>query len=89
VEINLIPNAPTAAEANVLMDGPEKPAGLAHFGLLCADLNLAIDDLHPRGCSEALLGAGGGVRKREAAPSRANGRHIVGTGRLHPCLSCP
>jgi hypothetical protein len=49
VEINLIPNAPTAAEANVLMDGPEKPAGLAHFGLLCADLNLAIEELHQRG----------------------------------------
>jgi hypothetical protein len=48
VEINLIPNAPTAAEANVLMDGPDKPAGLTHVGLLCADLNLVIEELHQR-----------------------------------------
>lgn len=41
VEINLIPNAPEAAEPNVLMDVPTKHPGITHISLLVPDLDAA------------------------------------------------
>ena len=38
LELNLVLNAPTASEPNILMDVPERHAGITHFALLCSDI---------------------------------------------------
>jgi lactoylglutathione lyase len=49
VELNLILNAPNTGEPNVLMDIPEKHAGITHFALLCADILAAKAQLEAAG----------------------------------------
>jgi len=41
LELNLVVNSPTATEPNVLMDVPEKHAGITHLAILCDDLEAA------------------------------------------------
>lgn len=64
VELNLILNAPQAAEPNILMDVPEQHAGITHFALLCPDIMVAKAGLEATGI--ALSGGpirfGPGVR---------------------------
>lgn len=38
LEVNLVLNAASASEPNILMDVPEKHAGITHFALLCPDI---------------------------------------------------
>jgi lactoylglutathione lyase len=38
IEVNLVLNAPKAAEPNALMDVPEKHPGITHLALLCPDI---------------------------------------------------
>ena len=45
LELNLILNAPSAGEPNILMDAAEKHAGITHFALLCPDLIAAMERL--------------------------------------------
>ena len=54
LELNLIVNAPNADEPNVLMDVPEKHAGITHFALLCPDILAAKAQLE--GAGVALSG---------------------------------
>jgi lactoylglutathione lyase len=58
VEINLVLNAPNEREPNVLMDVPEKHAGITHFALLCPDIVAAKRRLE----SEGITLSGGPMR---------------------------
>ena len=49
VEINLILNAPSSSEPNVLMDVPEKHPGITHVALLCPDIMAAKATLEAAG----------------------------------------
>jgi lactoylglutathione lyase len=58
VEINLVLNAPLAKEPNILMDVPDKHAGVTHIALLCPDILAAKARLE----SEGIPLSGGPVR---------------------------
>ena len=58
VEINLILNAPSSSEPNVLMDVPEKHPGITHVALLCPDIMAAKATLEAAG----IALSGGPVR---------------------------
>jgi lactoylglutathione lyase len=49
LELNLILNAPSASEPNVLMDVAEKHPGITHFALLCPDIMAAKARLEAAG----------------------------------------
>ena len=49
LELNLILNAPSADEPNVLMDIGEKHPGITHFALLCDDILAAKARLEAAG----------------------------------------
>jgi lactoylglutathione lyase len=51
VEINLVINAPLAKEPNILMDVPDKHAGVTHIALLCPDILAAKASLEAAGIS--------------------------------------
>ena len=58
LEINLIINAPSAKEPNVLMDVTEKHPGITHVALLCPDIAAAQKRLE----AEGIALSGGPVR---------------------------
>ncbi|HJU21290.1 MAG TPA: VOC family protein [Casimicrobiaceae bacterium] len=49
LEVNLVLNATSAREPNILMDVPEKHAGITHFALLCPDIIAAKRRLEEAG----------------------------------------
>ena len=49
VEINLILNAPKANAPNILMDVPDKHAGITHIALHCPDIDAAKASLEAHG----------------------------------------
>ena len=49
VEVNLILNAPSPREPNILMDTPEKHPGITHVALLCPDIQAAKRRLEAAG----------------------------------------
>ena len=49
LEVNLVLNAPRASEPNILMDVPDKHAGITHFALLCPDILAAKAQLEAAG----------------------------------------
>ncbi len=58
LEVNLVLNAASASEPNILMDVPEKHAGITHFALLCPDIDAARRRLEQAG----IALSGGPVR---------------------------
>jgi lactoylglutathione lyase len=63
VEVNLVLNAARATEPNILMDVPDKHAGITHFALLCPDILAAKVSLEAAG----IALSGGPVRFGPAA----------------------
>jgi lactoylglutathione lyase len=63
VEVNLVLNAARASEPNILMDVPDKHAGITHFALLCPDILAAKVSLEAAG----IALSGGPVRFGPAA----------------------
>lgn len=51
IELNLILNAPSADEPNVLMDSGDKHPGITHIALLCPDITAAAEQLRAAGIS--------------------------------------
>jgi lactoylglutathione lyase len=49
LELNLVLNAPNAVPNNILMDVPDKHAGITHIALLCPDLLAAKASLESAG----------------------------------------
>ena len=49
VEVNLVLNASKPSMPNILMDVPEKHAGITHFALLCHDIMAAKERLEAAG----------------------------------------
>ena len=49
VEVNLVLNASKPSMPNILMDVPEKHAGITHFALLCPDIMAAKERLEAAG----------------------------------------
>lgn len=49
LEINLVLNAPASDAPNILMDVPDKHAGITHFALLCPDILAAKEQLAAAG----------------------------------------
>src|SRR5450432_610066 len=49
IELNLILNATSADEPNILMDTGEKHAGITHVALLCPDIDAAARQLEAAG----------------------------------------
>jgi lactoylglutathione lyase len=58
VEVNLVLNAPSASEPNILMDVAVKHPGITHFALLCPDIMAAKAQLEAAG----IALSGGPVR---------------------------
>ena len=49
LELNLVLNAPRAAEPNILMDVPDKHPGITHIAILCPDVDAAARALEAAG----------------------------------------
>jgi lactoylglutathione lyase len=49
VEVNLVLNAPSVSEPNILMDVADKHPGITHFALLCPDIMAAKAQLEAVG----------------------------------------
>src|SRR6185295_1756627 len=49
LKVNLVLNAPTASEPNILINVPEKHPGITHFALLCPDIKTAKQQLEAAG----------------------------------------
>ena len=49
LEVNLVLNAPSADEPNILMDVTDKHPGITHFALLCPDILAAKAQLEAAG----------------------------------------
>src|SRR2546428_4203286 len=86
LELNLILNAPAASEPNVLMDIPEKHAGITHFALLCPDIMAAKAQLDAAGFPLS----GGPARFGPAGPAdfvRHPEPHLVEPAPRRSCVS--
>src|SRR6266853_587306 len=58
VELNLVLNAPSPNEANVLMDVADKHPGITHFALLCPDIMAAKEQRADRAKERCRLNHG-------------------------------